>query len=91
MTNIDLTANSSAPRCYCGRVLTTQDDTSVATETPISLTDLGRVRVLRALAESTQLSRAEIASRTGLARATVASVVYDLISGGLVQIGRAHV
>jgi predicted NBD/HSP70 family sugar kinase len=66
-------------------VLTTQGDTSAATDIPIGLTDLGRVRVLRALAESTQLSRAEIASRTGLARATVASVVYDLISGGLVR------
>ncbi|HEV2347229.1 MAG TPA: ROK family transcriptional regulator [Actinocrinis sp.] len=58
---------------------------SATTEVPIGLTDLGRVRVLRALAENARLSRVEIASRTGLARATVASVVYDLINGGLVR------
>jgi predicted NBD/HSP70 family sugar kinase len=66
-------------------VLTPHGDSSVATEAPIGLTDLGRVRVLRALAESELLSRAEIASRTGLAKATVASVVNDLIDEGLVR------
>jgi hypothetical protein len=68
-------------------VLTPQDDASVATDTPVSLTDLGRVRVLRALAEHSKLSRAEITSRTGPApaRATVASAVLDLIGEGLVR------
>jgi predicted NBD/HSP70 family sugar kinase len=66
-------------------VLTTQGEASAAAEAPIGLTDLGRVRVLRALVENVRLSRAEIAGRTGLARATVSSVVYDLISGGLVR------
>jgi len=66
-------------------VRTPHSDASGALETPISLTDLGRVRVLRALAEYSQLSRAEIATRTGLARATVSSVIYDLIDHGLVR------
>ena len=66
-------------------MLTPQFDASVATDTPISLTDLGRVRVLRVLAEYTQVSRAEITTRTGLARATVASVIFDLISAGVVR------
>jgi hypothetical protein len=48
-------------------------------------TDLGRVRVLRALTEHSQLPRAEITSRTGLARATAASAVFDLIGEGLVR------
>ncbi|HVV19263.1 MAG TPA: ROK family transcriptional regulator, partial [Pseudonocardiaceae bacterium] len=53
-------------------------------ETPINLWHLGRVRVLQALTESSELSRAELVQRTGLARATVGSVVYDLIGAGLV-------
>jgi predicted NBD/HSP70 family sugar kinase len=55
------------------------------TESPIGLTDLGRVRVLRALAEQHQLSRSELVSRTGLARATVSSISYELINGNLVR------
>jgi predicted NBD/HSP70 family sugar kinase len=52
---------------------------------PINLASLGRVRVLRALADSPVLSRAELVQRTGLARATVGSVVDDLIAVGLVR------
>ena len=66
-----------------------QTGPSIVLEAPISLTDLGRVRVLRALAEHDQLSRAEIATRAGLARATVASVVFDLLDNGLVREGAA--
>jgi predicted NBD/HSP70 family sugar kinase len=54
-------------------------------QAPIGLTDLGRVRVLRALAESGQLTRSELVHRTGLARATVGSVIYDLVSCGFVR------
>ena len=63
----------------------TPHEIAAATETPIGLTDLGRVRVLRALAEGPRLSRVELVSRTGLARSTVSSVVYELISAGLVR------
>jgi predicted NBD/HSP70 family sugar kinase len=54
-------------------------------EVPINLGSLGRVRVLEALAGSQGLTRAELVRRTGLARATVGSVVYDLIGAGIVQ------
>jgi predicted NBD/HSP70 family sugar kinase len=66
-------------------VYATHQDGLTSAQTPISLTDLGRVRVLRALAESGQLTRSELVNRTGLARATVGSVIYDLIGGGLVR------
>lgn len=59
--------------------------TFASAEVPISLTDLGRVRVLRALVERPQLTRSEIVARTGLARATVGSVIYDLMAAGLVR------
>jgi predicted NBD/HSP70 family sugar kinase len=52
---------------------------------PINLASLGRVRVLRALAERTALSRADLVQRTGLARATVGSVLDDLIAAGVVR------
>lgn len=60
-------------------------DNSAVTDGPIGLSDLGRVRVLRALVTSPQLSRSELVGLTGLARATVASVVYELISSGVVR------
>lgn len=56
-----------------------------AAEAPINLWNLGRVRILQALTERPSLSRAELVQRTGLARATVGSVVYDLIDAGLVR------
>lgn len=64
---------------------TARSDRSTETGTPISLTDLGRVRVLRALTEQKQLSRSELVSRTGLARATVSSIIYELINSSLVR------
>ena len=60
-------------------------DSPAAAEPPIGLSDLGRVRVLRALTEKPWLSRAELVRRTGLARATVGSVIYDLMGAGLVR------
>jgi predicted NBD/HSP70 family sugar kinase len=63
----------------------TQSGRSAETESPIGLTDLGRVRVLRALTQSRQLSRSELASRTGLARATVTSIANELIGADLLR------
>jgi predicted NBD/HSP70 family sugar kinase len=63
----------------------TATDGQAAAQAPINLHNLGRVRVLRALTENPRLSRAELVRRTGLARATVGSVVVDLIAAGLVQ------
>ena len=60
-------------------------DSHAAAEAPISLSDLGRIRVLRALTEKPWLSRADLVRRTGLARATVGSVIYDLIGAGIVR------
>ncbi|HEY2698225.1 MAG TPA: ROK family transcriptional regulator [Pseudonocardiaceae bacterium] len=54
-------------------------------DAPINLWNLGRVRILQALTEQRRLSRAELVQRTGLARATVGSVVYDLIDAGVVH------
>ena len=54
-------------------------------QAPINLASLGRVRVLRALSEDGARSRSELVELTGLARATVGSVVDDLIDAGLVR------
>lgn len=64
---------------------TRRDTSTPHNEAPIGLTDLGRVRVLGALADAGPLTRSDIVARTGLARATVSSVLYDLIGGGLVR------
>ncbi|WP_194919479.1 ROK family transcriptional regulator [Catenulispora rubra] len=63
----------------------TATDAETAAQTPINLHNLGRVRVLQALADHPRLSRAELVRRTGLARATVASVVFDLIAAGALR------
>jgi predicted NBD/HSP70 family sugar kinase len=59
-----------------------------------SLRRLNRLRVIRALREEGQISRAEIARRTGLSRSTVSSLVADLQADGLVverpEPGSAH-
>src|SRR4051794_40673307 len=49
-----------------------------------SLRRLNRLRVIRALRDEGQISRAEIARRTGLSRSTVSSLVSDLQADGLV-------
>lgn len=51
----------------------------------MNLRDEGRARVLRALQESRRSSRSDLISRTGLSRATVATLVADLIAGGVVE------
>ena len=63
-----------------GALTSTQDP-----ESPINLASLGRVRVLRALTDRSALSRADLVQCTGLARATVGSVIDDLIAAGLVR------
>jgi len=60
------------------------DERAVA-DAPINLRRLGRVRVLEALARSRRLSRADLVEQTGLARASVGSVVFDLMREGLVE------
>ncbi len=49
-----------------------------------SLRRLNRLRVIRALRDEGQISRADIARRTGLSRSTVSSLVSDLQADGLV-------
>jgi predicted NBD/HSP70 family sugar kinase len=66
-------------------VSATHADHRTSAEAPINLASLGRVRVLQALTDNPGLSRADLVARTGLARATVGSVVYDLIGAGIVQ------
>ena len=53
--------------------------------TPINLRRLGRVRVLQALAENSRMSRADLVRHTGLARASVGGVIFDLIAAGIVE------
>jgi predicted NBD/HSP70 family sugar kinase len=59
-----------------------------------SLRRLNRLRVIRALRDEHQISRADIARRTGLSRSTVSSLVADLQADGLVverpEPGLAH-
>src|SRR3954451_1424797 len=59
-----------------------------------SLRRLNRLRVIRALRDEGQVSRADIARRTGLSRSTVSSLVADLQADGLVveraEPGLAH-
>lgn len=56
-----------------------------ADDTALSLRDVGRVRVLRALHESERISRPELVRRTGLSRATVAALIGDLMGNGIVS------
>lgn len=53
-------------------------------ETPVNMRRLGRLRVLQALTAG-ELSRTDLAARTGLSRTTVSSVIFDLIGEGLVR------
>src|SRR4051812_25023453 len=59
-----------------------------------SLRRLNRLRVIRALRDEGQISRADIARRPGLSRSTVSSLVADLQADGLVverpEPGSAH-
>src|SRR3954462_12835829 len=59
-----------------------------------SLRRLTRLRAIRALRDEGQISRADIARRTGLSRSTVSSLVADLQADGLLverpEPGSAH-
>jgi predicted NBD/HSP70 family sugar kinase len=61
--------------------------TSDGTDTgpPVNMRRLGRLRVLHALADAGEVSRGDLAVRTGLSRATVSSVIYGLVREGLVR------
>jgi predicted NBD/HSP70 family sugar kinase len=63
--------------------MVTPDGTRDA-DAPVNMRRLGRLRVLQALTTG-ELSRADLAARTGLSRTTVSSMIFDLISEGLVQ------
>ncbi len=52
---------------------------------PLSLRDEGRSRMLRALQEQGMASRPQLATMTGLSRATVAALATDLIASGTVE------
>ncbi|HEY1485062.1 MAG TPA: ROK family transcriptional regulator, partial [Micromonosporaceae bacterium] len=54
-------------------------------DAPLNLRDVGRLRVLQALHEGVRVSRTELVRLTGLSRATVSSLVADLIAAGQVQ------
>jgi predicted NBD/HSP70 family sugar kinase len=60
-------------------------DVSAPADAPVNLRRLGRVRVLDSLFRSRIVSRAELVQQTGLARASVGSVVFELIRAGLVE------
>jgi predicted NBD/HSP70 family sugar kinase len=62
---------------------------AVPADPPANLRRLGRIRVLEALLEEGRLSRPDLITRTGLARATVGSVITDLMAAGLVSEGGA--
>jgi predicted NBD/HSP70 family sugar kinase len=53
-------------------------------DTPVNLREVGRLRVLEALHASPRSSRPELVRVTGLSRATVSTLVADLIAIGLV-------
>lgn len=50
----------------------------------MNLREEGRLRVLQALYDSAGTSRPELGRVTGLSRATVSSLVADMIAAGLV-------
>ena len=53
-------------------------------DTPVNLREVGRLRVLEALHTTPRSSRPELVRVTGLSRATVSSLIADLIAIGLV-------
>ncbi|WP_333768114.1 ROK family transcriptional regulator [Streptomyces sp. IBSBF 2435] len=56
----------------------------VTIDTPVNLREVGRLRVLEALHATPRSSRPELVRVTGLSRATVSSLIADLIAIGLV-------
>jgi len=60
-------------------------ETNRDAEAQVNMRRLGRLRVLRALTDAREVSRADLTRRTGLSRATVSSVIFDLVGEGLVR------
>lgn len=56
-----------------------------AIDTPLNLREVGRLRVLQALHDTDSTSRSELVQITGLSRATVSSLVADLLTADLVE------
>jgi len=54
-------------------------------QAPLNLRDEGRLRVLQALHRTGHSSRVELVRRTGLSKATVSTLVADLMTVGLVR------
>jgi predicted NBD/HSP70 family sugar kinase len=54
-------------------------------DTPLNLREVGRLRVLEALHHVGRSSRSQLTRLTGLSRATVSSIVTDLLAAGLVR------
>ncbi len=67
-----------AGQTFCDRV------EELAVTAPMNLREEGRLRVLQALYDSAGTSRPELGRVTGLSRATVSSLVADMIAAGLV-------
>ncbi|WP_460347624.1 ROK family transcriptional regulator [Actinoallomurus acanthiterrae] len=60
-------------------------DEESAIDTPLNLREVGRLRVLQALFDTDSTSRSELVQVTGLSRATVSSLVADLLAADLVE------
>ncbi|MEV5703745.1 ROK family transcriptional regulator [Actinoallomurus sp. NPDC052274] len=54
-------------------------------DTPLNLREVGRLRVLEALHHVGHTSRSQLTRLTGLSRATVSSIVSDLLAAGLIR------
>jgi predicted NBD/HSP70 family sugar kinase len=73
------------PGMVAGKRRGPRTTSAAADDAPINLRDEGRVRVLRALQDSGPSSRSDLIRRTGLARATITTLVADLIARGVVE------
>src|SRR5689334_19248232 len=82
---VELPRKGSVSRWYRRGVSDAPRDADRPPTSPASLRALGRIRVLEALYECGRLSRPDLARRTGLARATVGSLIADLIAAGILS------
>ncbi|WP_052397059.1 ROK family transcriptional regulator [Streptomyces sp. NRRL F-5123] len=81
-----MTGPDARGRCVANRLpaASRRHTTGVTIDTPVNLREVGRLRVLEALHAAPRISRPELVRVTGLSRATVSSLVADLITVGLV-------
>lgn len=84
VSTISIRLNLAIGGCYRFPMARSLPNAGATTGAPINLRRLGRVRVLEALSRHRILSRADLVQQTGLARASVSSVVFDLIRAGIV-------